>query len=270
MPADPSVKSATRVFEILEYFSEVRRPLRLKDFVDHSGYPVSSTAALLKTMTAQGYLTFDRVARTYLPTLKLLRLVGCISSAAYESGPVLDAMRNLQQSTGELIVLGTVNDIHVEYVEALRSTQDIQLWSPPGTKRLLVQSALGWMLLSELPSRVVERIFRRTVALGKISEAELPLHALFTRLEACRQAGHIFPMPTDYVRTPAQPGGAIIATTAPTAPGQRPLAIGVGGPATRLRENMDHIVQEMRREMLVLEGVIMPSSESSASTLNDL
>jgi DNA-binding IclR family transcriptional regulator len=260
MVADPSVKSAIRVFEILEHFQQLRRPLRLKDIVGHAGYPVSSTAALLKTMAAQGYLSFDRSNHSYLPTNQLFRLVSWIASASYENGPVRDALRNLQQNTGELVVLGTVNDIHVEYVEALRSPQDIQLWSPPGTKRLLVQSALGWMLLARQPVRVVERIYRRTVAAGEISEADFPLEALGERLAACRVTDYLCPKPPDYVHPPGQPGGAMVAMGIPTAPGQRALVVGVGGPAGRLAEHLEQIVAAMRREVRLLDAALESQS----------
>jgi len=59
-----SVKSACRVFEILEHFKDAKQPLRLSAIAERLHYPLSSTAALLSTMAEQGYLQFESVSRT--------------------------------------------------------------------------------------------------------------------------------------------------------------------------------------------------------------
>ena len=46
------IKSARRVFEVLEYFDDVRRPASLHDIVSHFGYPLSSGYSLLKSIVA--------------------------------------------------------------------------------------------------------------------------------------------------------------------------------------------------------------------------
>ena len=54
--ADAAIKSARRVFEIMEFFDHERRPLGLKTICDTLGYPVSSGAAMLKSLVTLGYL----------------------------------------------------------------------------------------------------------------------------------------------------------------------------------------------------------------------
>ena len=69
-----AVKSAHRVFEILELFAEDRTPRRPVEVARQMHYPVSSTAALLRTMTACGYLAFEPRSRTYFPSVRLFQL----------------------------------------------------------------------------------------------------------------------------------------------------------------------------------------------------
>ena len=69
-----SVKSARRVFEILELFATVRRPWRAAAIAKQLSYPLSSTFALLRSMTAMGYLTFEKKTHTYFPSVRLLHL----------------------------------------------------------------------------------------------------------------------------------------------------------------------------------------------------
>lgn len=248
-----SVKSAMRVFEILEQFKEVRRPLRLKELCERLGYPVSSTAALMKTIVDQGYLHFDQTSRAYFPTPRLAQLASWIGGANFEHGPVLDAMRRLQRTTGELIVLGTPIGIHMEYVETLRATQVIQLYNPPGTRRLLAQLGMGWLMLSRMPEATATALYRRTIVLGKVDEAEFPLDAFQARLAQMRKQDFAFTRATDYVLpNTAHWGGAMISMLVPAPANHRRLAIGIGGPAQRLDENTDAILAALRAEIVRL------------------
>ncbi len=256
---DPSVKSAVRVFEILEAFREAQRPLRLRDLVERLGYPASSLAGLLKTMAGAGYLGVEPGARSYYPTPLLARLGSWIPAVAFESGPVLAAMRRLQHGTGELIVLGTVNDLHVEYVEALRATQGIQLWTPPGTRLPIINLGMGWLFLSrllrpgEMPerSRHLVRLYQRTVDRGLLRQTDFPFTALAERVAAARMRDWLFTSAASYCPHlhPGHPGGGMVSMLVPSPPGHRALAIGVGGPAERLERNLERIGAELQREM---------------------
>ena len=59
------VKSAARVFEVLELFSALQRPLSVREISTRCGYPGSSAAALLTSMKALGYLAYDDATHTY-------------------------------------------------------------------------------------------------------------------------------------------------------------------------------------------------------------
>ena len=66
-----AIKTARRVFEVLEYFDEVKRPLTLREVSAHFGYPVSSTAALLKSLLQLVRGTTARAwQRRHIPTLE--------------------------------------------------------------------------------------------------------------------------------------------------------------------------------------------------------
>ncbi|MDB5406850.1 MAG: putative transcriptional regulator [Rhodospirillales bacterium] len=260
MTADVSVKSATRVFEILEFFREVQTPLRLKDIVTRFNYPPSSVAGLLKTMMARGYLTFDSRQRSYFPTAQLFQLVEWIPTVEFEGKAVLRSMKNLQQDTRELIVLGTINDPYVEFIESLRSTHDVQVWTPPGTKRPLINGGMGWLFLSrmlESRSKEIAVIHRRSIAMGLVSEADVPLELLLSRLNEVKGRDYVFTQPSDFGRAhPGHPGGGMVSMLVPCPPGHRPLAIGVGGPADRLAAHLDEIVAQMRAEVALLANAV--------------
>lgn len=245
----PAVKSAIRVLEVLEQFARAREPLRLKDIAQDLKYPVSSTAALLKSLADCGYLSFDRYSRRYYPTSKLPELGSRLSWAATEEGALTETMHALQQTTGELVAVGTPNDIYIEYIKSLRSIQEIQLYTPPGTRRLMVQSSMGWLLLSRKDLPAIQRAYRRTVALGELRSSELSERQLIDRVRKWRDSDYVATTFRDFVKSTPHVGGAMIAMLVPTPASNRSLVLGVGGPADRLTKNRDKIIRSMRVEL---------------------
>jgi IclR family KDG regulon transcriptional repressor len=273
-----AVKSATRVFDILEFFRETQKPLRLSEIAEHFGYPPSSVSGLLKTITAQGYLSFDPTKHSYFPTAKLLQLVNWIPD--FEEGAVMRAMKSLQQSTGEMIVLGTITDIYVEYVEVLRSTQSIQVWSPPGTKRLLIVNGMGLLLLSQAAgsnstgtrNNQIMRAFQRTVNLDLIEIGDFSLDDLFNRIQEIRKKDYVFTRSSGQSEMfmgiskrvkigPGNPGGGMISMLIPVPANHRPLALGIAAPADRLAENLEQIVTCLRQQVTHLAEIVGAESQ---------
>lgn len=256
--AAAAVKSAVRVFEILELFKEVQRPLRLTDIVRRVKYPASSASGLLKTMTTHGYLRFDRASHSYFPTVRLSQIVSWVPGVEFEQRAVMPAMQRLHSRTQEWTVLCAATDIFVEFVEVLRSTHPIQLWSPPGTRHPLVKVGVGWLFLNDMSkgrdptqSPQIASLYQQTVARGLLTKNELPLKTLYRRLRAVRDTDHIFTTAETYAphRPPGHLGGSMISMLLPSPPTHRPLALAVGGPAERIASNLDFIVAAMRKEI---------------------
>lgn len=235
-------KSARRVFEILELFRERQCPLRLKDVVDALAMPTSSAAALLKTMAQMNYLSFESASRAYLPTLRISQLGSWVTSDNYESGPIQEAVRRIGRKVGETILLGTVTDIYVEIVEILRARQPLQYYTMVGSKVLLVHSGVGWPLLSGLPDKEIERIYRRTVRLKKIEGQVSSMNRLKTGIRQVRRDGYCLS------RGMVTRGVGVVGMMVPTPPGHRRLAIGVAGPQERIEKNKLKILAAIRAE----------------------
>src|SRR5581483_9668947 len=239
---DGTIKSARRVFDILELFRERQCPLRLKEIVDALGMPTSSTAALLKTMSQMNYLSFESTSRAYLPTLRLSQLGGWVTSASYEDGPIQEAVRRIGRKLGETILLGTVTDIYVEIVDILRAREPLQYFTHVGSRVLLVHSGLGWPLLSELRDEEVARIYRRTVRQDKIERGIASLSRLKSGVEQVRRDGYCLS------RGMVTRGVGVVGMMVPTPPGHRRLAIGIAGPQERIEKNLTKILAAFRAE----------------------
>ncbi len=244
--ADSGVKSAQRVFDILELFAARREPLRLKDVSAALGLPASSTTGLLRTMEARGYLVLDRGTRCYFPSERLAHLAGWIPGAQFESGPVASAMRGLRQATGELIVLAADDDLQVDYVAALRSTHGIQLWTPPGTRLPSVNLGLGWLFLARRGVSGAEAL-ARSVAAGLVAAGKLDAAFVADRIAGCVGQRILVTDARAYPQGmhPGHPGGGMIWGLIDGPPGHRTLGLGIGGPADRLAANRDRYVEAL-------------------------
>lgn len=239
MQRDP-VKSAARVLHIFELFAERRAPLPLKDIVAELGLPQSSATVLMKSLLAMGYVNYDRQARTYLPSLKLGQIAHWLSEQIYLQQPIVDLMAELSRKTGETVALAVQNDIHVQYLRVHTSEQLIRLHIPEGSMRPLTHSSLGWLLLSEKPDPMIEKIVRQINIIEAEPADRVEIDALFETLQAVRRLDHCF--------IPDRPlaGAATVSMLLPWDLHGRRLAIGVGGLLDRIEPALPSIVATMR------------------------
>jgi IclR family transcriptional regulator, KDG regulon repressor len=239
---DGLIKSARRVFDILELFRERQCPLRLKDVVDALGMPTSSAAALLKTMAQMNYLSFESASRAYLPTPRLSQLGGWVTPASYEDGPIQVAVRRIGRKLGETILLGTITDIYVEIVDILRAREPLQYYTHIGSRVLLVHSGLGWPLLGEMSDAEIARIYRRTVRQKKLERGATSFDRLEKEIEQVRRNGYCLS------RGMVTRGVGVVGMIVPTPANHRRLAIGIAGPQDRIEKNLTKILAAFRAE----------------------
>jgi IclR family transcriptional regulator, KDG regulon repressor len=239
---DGTIKSARRVFDILELFRERQCPLRLKDVVDTLGMPTSSAAALLKTMAQMNYLSFESASRAYLPTPRLSQLGGWVTPASYEDGPIQVAVRRIGRKLGETILLGTITDIYVEIVDILRAREPLQYYTHIGSRVLLVHSGLGWPLLGEMSDAEIARIYRRTVRQKKLERGATSFDRLEKEIEQVRRNGYCLS------RGMVTRGVGVVGMIVPTPANHRRLAIGIAGPQDRIEKNLTKILAAFRAE----------------------
>jgi DNA-binding IclR family transcriptional regulator len=233
--ADSTIKSARRVFEVLEHFDAVRSPLTLKQICDRYGYPPSSGTAILKSLVTLGYLEYDKRSRTYLPTMRIAALGSWVASELFGSLNILSLMEDLRDQTGESVLLATESDLYAQYVHIVHSREADTLL-PLGVLRNLGRSGLGRLLLSRHDDRAIRAIVRRIDAQRGADEARIDLDELMADVTAFRHAG--FATSHDLVT----PGVGIIGILLPPTPFGRVFAIGLGGPWARLSgRQTDHL-----------------------------
>ena len=102
----PSVKSARRVLEILEYFAQGVARATVMQVANSLAYPQSSTSALLSSLATLGYLKFDLSDRTYSPTLRVMLLGSWLQDELFTQGSLVAVMERLRQQTSLTVMIG--------------------------------------------------------------------------------------------------------------------------------------------------------------------
>jgi IclR family KDG regulon transcriptional repressor len=232
------VKSAARVFDVLELFDRERRPLTLKEVRGRLKLAPSSGAAILKSLVALGYLDYERRTRSYFPTMRIALLGQWVPGALFGDGKIPKLMQRLHRVTGESVLLATQSDLNAQYVHAVHGSEPLQAAVPPGTLRPLTGSGVGWLLLSRQSEDEIEALCRRIdIESGK----RVDRAALRRNIAAVRRDGYVFSRHT------VRRGVGIIAMLLPGRALGRTFAIGVAGNVARLDEKEPAILAALRK-----------------------
>ncbi|WP_454616169.1 IclR family transcriptional regulator [Bradyrhizobium cenepequi] len=218
-----SVKSARRVFDVLEFFEEHQRAASAIEVASALKFPQSSTSALMRTMTAFGYLHYDASRRTYIPTPRISMLGHWLSPALFTRGRLINLMEDLSARTGETIMAAVRNGLSAQYVHVIQAKLPMRLHVKAGTLRPLARSGSGYALLSTYPDREVRRLVRLINA-TEPPDRQVDIKALLLELQKVRSQGHAFSVNL------VTPGAGVVAMNLPPiAESKEPLVLCVAG-----------------------------------------
>lgn len=247
MSVDPTIKSARRIFEVLEYFEEVQRPISLKELSAKHDYPISSAAALLKSMVVLGYLFYDSYNRTYMPTMRIAQMGTWLTSGLFGESEILDLVEQVHLELDELVSISTQSDLHAQYIHAIQTNKRLRFEIKVGDIRPLAISGIGRTILSVHNDVEIARLLRRINATCPPSE-HIELDELMKVINGIRRDGYMFSKHI-IIRE-----AGVIAIPLPKRSFGRILVLGVGGPVSRLEENADEILGCMRRNIAKFIG----------------
>ena len=249
MPAPDTVKSAARAFEIVEAFRAERRRLTAAQVGVLLDYPRSSLNVLMKSLVAQGYLSFAAHDQSYFPTLKLTHLGDWVPQALFGEGggAVQSLLQELRNRTRETVTLTMATGLHMRIVIALPGTHPIGLQLDEGTVFPMFGSAVGAAWLSMLPAEAITRLHRRVRAAGGRPVAP-PLRDALAEAEATRKLGYCAAYEAILPDT-----GAVAMPVAAAEFGET-LVVAVAGLAQRIKANEAAIVSELTNCVLRLAG----------------
>lgn len=238
-PAGSSVvKSAARVLEILELFSDRQEGLTVGQIAGCLGYPQSSTSMLLHSLVRMAYLTFDASERTYFPTVRTAMLGGWLCDDLRPKGSITQTMRELQRATGQTVLLGVQCGIALQYASVLRGASQ-RGGASANSVRPLYRTALGRVLLSLKTDAEVAPILRRANAEAE-NPARLDVKSALVEIQQFREEGYAWSLGS------MVPGRGAVAICLPVHRVHHAVAIGIAGPLEILREQRANLATLLR------------------------
>lgn len=244
-----SIKSAERTLGLLELFSRRQAPLTVGDVARGLGIPQPSTSMLLSNLAELGYLDYDCRARTYAPSIRVAALGSWIGRRFSATGALADRLGELQAAVGETAYVGIQNGASAQYVMSLSSEQPDRMNVDSGQMRSLTCSAPGRILLSLRSDADVLRWVRRCNAETTVDRYRVHDSAFMEIIGEVRRNG--------FAETcgDTTPGLGAIAVHITSPMGDAPLAIGCGGPISRMREKRDSTIRALRAFQKHFQGL---------------
>lgn len=237
------VKSAGRVFEVLELFSGARKQLSAGEISQALSYPKSSTNALLKSLVSLGYLTFNVRTMRYFPSLSVTQLGEWIPGIVLGSGDAFDVIADVHAATQETVTLVVQNDLSCRFLRVIPGTFPISLRLVEGYVAPLLTTAVGLAIVSQMPDDEIQSLVTRTNARSKKKGERVDLAHLMRDVGQIRERGFVVIYEAIFPDT-----GAIGIPFPSDVPGF-PMALGVGGLRDRMRRNETAVVRAVQTSM---------------------
>jgi DNA-binding IclR family transcriptional regulator len=156
-------------------------------------------------------------------------------------------MEHLHAVTGETVILAARSDLHAQYVHVINTAESLQFSAPPGARRPLGKSGMGWLLLSTRTDKEIEAL-RRRINAEPDQQPKLTAAELMERVNAARGLGYVFSKHT------VSEGAGVIASLLPRGPFGRTFAVGVAGAVSRLERKEAMILREVRASIARFMG----------------
>jgi len=152
------VKSASRVLDIMELFSESNEPMSTSMVASRLKLPLSSTHGLLRTLLGRGYLIKNQ-AECYALGPKFLEVgnkyVHHLDLVDFARAP----MQHMREICGETISLAVLDGRDVVLVYKCESSMALRIGNPLGTRLPLHASAMGKTILATWSQKELEEFF---------------------------------------------------------------------------------------------------------------
>jgi DNA-binding IclR family transcriptional regulator len=233
------VKSAGRVFEVLELFHVQRQAMTATAVARTLGYPGSSTVALLKSMVALGYLSYEPQEHTYFPTIQLAVISRWLEDSFYVDGHLLELVDDIAAATGETVVLWWHTDLHLRFARVSATNREFTV-PDLGSRFPLFHSVPGLTALTLRRDPDIARLAERCNAMAAEGEPPVELDAAMNVVRQYRTLG--YGIGFDLV----QPGLSNIAWALRPSRSSQSIVVSIMGPTDRLKNDSEAMVRAAR------------------------
>lgn len=231
--------SIDKTLSLLEAISQNPRGLSLADVVKSVGIPKTTAFRILEILTAREYVTWNPDNEKYYIGIKALE----IGMSGLVGQDIVDVsipyLHELSATVGETSFLAVYNSGDVVYLYKAEGNRSIQTTARLGSRRSAYCTALGKVILANLPTEETDRIFEKKLA--KFTEKTVTDRLkLYEEFASIRSKGYaVDDEGVEY-------GLYCLAVPIYNFTGGVIAAISVSGPIKRISDDRERIVTELK------------------------
>lgn len=235
-----SVKSATRVLDILELFSVESEPLGVSDVAKKMSIPKSSAQALLMTLAGRGYLVRDETGYLLPAEMRGGWVGGIRSWVLGVANPVLGSMA--QESKESAFIGMLTGSGAVQYLAKAVSPQEVRYDASLPPLRPIHCTSMGLIFLAYASERNLDRWLQPARLTAVTPTTEVNPDTIRSWLPMIRKNGYA------EIRDANVEGASGVSAPVYGPSENLVAALNIGAPTSRYNANRDRLVKIVTRE----------------------
>jgi len=184
------IKSIEKAMHMLELFSANQPELSLGELSKALGVHKSTAYRIAVTLVESGLLRWNPGKATYGLGLKILNLSSSLMNSLELRTQARPYLEKLVSEVNETVHLAVLDQGEVVYIDKLEAVRGIRIFSDIGKRAPCHCTALGKVLLSELPREKVRAILERKGMKCYTPNTITSVEEFLDHLEQVRQNGY--------------------------------------------------------------------------------
>jgi DNA-binding IclR family transcriptional regulator len=188
--SDDAAGAVPKALRVLEAVAARRRPLSIAEVAAALDLPQPTAHRIVGILERLGFLGREPGRRRIVEGARFVRLGLDVLRAAAGSGSRHAVLAALAKKTGESCNLGVLAGGHVVYVDRVESQWPLGLRFEPGSRVPLHCTAIGKLLMSELPEAALEAHLASSTLARYTATTITDVRKLRAELKRTREQGY--------------------------------------------------------------------------------
>ncbi len=146
--ARTTLDAVGKALRVLTLLGDFPHGVSISELARATGFPVSTTHRLLRSLANDGYVSADPDTRHYHVGLRVFELGQKVSQARGFGGMALPVLEEVVAQTGETALLGARVGDEQLFVHTVPSPRPVQIQAAPGTRRPMHCTAMGKVMVA--------------------------------------------------------------------------------------------------------------------------
>ncbi len=186
----PQVQVIDRALDIIEQLATSEAGLSITELSRRTDLPKSTVYRILSTFSSRHYIEKDEQTNMYVLGYKFIEIASVYLNKIVLKTEAVPFMHNLASTFSCVSYLGVLENNEVMYLERIEQFNSIRLYSQIGKREPLYCTALGKVLLSQLPPEEAEKIGRSLSYQKRTSKTITNYGELAREVEQARVDGY--------------------------------------------------------------------------------